>query len=190
MTDAAPPTPEPKPPGRARKFASWRPTAAGHIITVTSLAFAWCGLWDDLSVTNLVVGTLLGIAIVAAGFGTSGANGVRLVPLARLLWLVATDLATSTASVAWEVLTPTDYTEEAIIAVDIAPGSRTHYLLLAVAITLTPGTAVVDIEPNQGIIYLHLLHYEKAEETRAHTIALAELSRSALPQGKKSERAQ
>lgn len=161
----------------------WMPSA-GHVITIIGLMFAWCGLWQDLSVTNLVVGFLLGVVIIAADFGTSGANSVRLIPLARLVWLVTVDLTTSTVSVAWEILTPTDYTKEAIIAVDVAPGSRSHYLLLTVAITLTPGTAVVDVHPEDGIMYLHLLHCDKTEETIAHVKALAELSCAALPQGK------
>jgi multicomponent Na+:H+ antiporter subunit E len=84
-------------------------------------------------------------------------------------------------SVAWEILTPTDYTDEAIIAVDTQVESRSHLLMLVVAITVTPGTAVVDTDADTGRLYLHLLHAEKADAIVAHVQRLADLACRALP---------
>ncbi len=156
--------------------------SVGRIVTVIGLTAAWCGLWRDISVANAVVGFGLAIAIVATGYGTPGTSGVRIRPLLRLVWLVFLDLVSSTVAVAREILTPTDYTEEAIIAVVVEPGSDQHFLLLTVAITLTPGTAVIDADPASGTLYLHLLHFDKASETETHVKRLAELSCRALPQ--------
>ena len=113
--------------------------------------------------------------------GTSGQGGIRLLPLARFVGLVAVDLVLATAAVAREILTPTDRTAEAIIAVDLPTDARAHQLLLIVAVTVTPGTAVVDADPDTGTLYLHVLHAERRDATEAHVRALAELACRALP---------
>ena len=81
----------------------------------------------------------------------------------------------------WEILTPTDNTDEAIIAVDTDVASRSHFLMLVVAITVTPGTAVIDTDADTGRLYLHVLHAEKAPEITAYVPQLAQLACRALP---------
>jgi multicomponent Na+:H+ antiporter subunit E len=67
------------------------------------------------------------------------------------------------------------------VAVDVPTGARRHVLLLVVVITLTPGTAVVDVDPDTGTLYLHLLHCDRREKTTRHISRLAELTCAALP---------
>jgi len=160
-----------------------------RVVMVAGLTLAWCGLWRTLSVANLISGLAIATAVTASSLGTPGRGGVSLVSLAKLLWLVLVDLVTSTVSVAVEVLTPTDRTNEAVIAVDIPSPGRQHLLLLTVAITLTPGTAVVDIDPDAGILYLHLLHVERREAAVAHVQELTRLSYAALPAARSPEAA-
>lgn len=150
-------------------------------VTIAVMTLAWCGLWQSLSVANLLSGLAVSTLVIASGVGTSGRGGVRIVPLVRLIWLVLVDLVLSTFNVAREILTPTDHTEEAIVAVDVESPSRQHLLFLVVAITLTPGTAVVDADPDTGRLYLHLLHADRIDDTVAHAKLLAELACEALP---------
>lgn len=152
-----------------------------RVVAVVALVLAWCALWGEVSVANVLSGTVLAVAVTLSGLGTEGRGGVRLRPLARLIGLVAVDLVKSTVTVAQEILTPTDYTDEAIIAVRVPGESRSHLLVLIVAVTVTPGTAVVDADPDDGILYLHLLHADRREATTAHVIELAELACQALP---------
>ena len=53
--------------------------------------------------------------------------------------------------------------------------------MLLVAITVTPGTAVIDSDGDTGRLYLHVLHAEKAPEIEQHVRQLAELACRALP---------
>ena len=152
-----------------------------RVIAVVSLVVVWCALWGEASVANVGSGLLIALVATAAGIGTPMRGGVRIVPLVRFFALVAIDLVTSTIDVAREIVTPGDRTDEAIIAVQTPPGTRAHLLLLIVAITVTPGTAVVDADPDSGVLYLHLLHGERAEVTRAHVVRLAALACEALP---------
>ena len=106
---------------------------------------------------------------------------MRPLPLLHLTWLVIVDLALSTLAVVREVLTPTDYTDEAIIAVPLPSGGERHLLLLYVAITVTPGTAVVAASSDASTLYLHVLHADRRAEVEAHVIQLAEVASNALP---------
>ena len=161
-----------------RRLASVRAVA-----TIAVLTLAWCGLWQDISIANVVSGVSLAVATLAFGLGTSVQGTVRLGPMMKLLGVVLVDLVKSTIDVASEAITPGDDTDEAVIEVTVSPDARRHFFLLVVCITLTPGTAVVDADPDTGSLYLHLLHYDKADEVRAHMTQLADLAQQALPVG-------
>ena len=152
-----------------------------RLVTLALLVAAWCALWGGISVANVLAGAVVALAVTLAAGVQPGQGRIRLVPLLQFVWLVALDLVSSMVSVAWEILTPTDYTDEAIIAVDTQLETRSHLLMLVVAITVTPGTAVVDTDTDTGRFYLHLLHADKADAIVAHVQRLADLACRALP---------
>lgn len=152
-----------------------------RVVTVVILTFAWCALWGEASIANILSGSAVATAVSSTTIGTPARGWVRLGPLVRFAGLVFFDLIKSTVAVAGEVLTPTDRTDEAIIHVQLPGESRLHLLLLIVAVTVTPGTAVVDADPDTGALYLHLLHAERRRETEEHVRTLAELACAALP---------
>ena len=51
-----------------------------------------------------------------------------------------------------------------------------HTLLLTSAITLTPGTAVVEIDRDRSTLFLHLLHMDRRSQVEGHVVELASLS--------------
>ena len=167
---------------------SWATTvravlAPRRLLTIVLLVGAWCALWGDVSIANVASGTLVAVAATVFSGVDRHVGGLRIVALLHFVWLVAVDLVVSTAQVAWEILTPTDYTDEAIIAVDTSVEARSHLLMLVVAITVTPGTAVIDSDGDTGRLYLHVLHAEKSDEIRRHVRQLADLACRALPVG-------
>lgn len=158
-----------------------------HLLLVATMVFAWCALWGEATAANLISGVLVSTGLVYLGVRTrTGMDGVtsgrvKIVPLAHFAGVVAFDLVKSTFDVAREVLTPTDHTEEAIIAVHLSKEARHHLLLMVIAITVTPGTAVVDTDLDNNLLYLHILHYEGRDEIEAHVQRLAELACAAFP---------
>lgn len=151
------------------------------IATVVALVLAWCALWRDVSVANVASGIVVATVSVVLLGGDTGSGTVRVGPLLRFASLVAIDLVRSTANVVYEILTRADHTEEAIIAVDTGVEAMDHLLLLVVAITVTPGTAVVDTDRSAGRLYLHVLHARNAPQIVEHVTRLADLACSALP---------
>ncbi len=151
-----------------------------RIVAVIALTLSWCALWGTFSAANLGSGLIVSAAAVS--FGSSGsAGGIQPVALFRLVALIIQDLASSTVNVAREVLTPTDYTEEGIIEVDLPRECSSHLLLLCTAITLTPGTAVVEVDRPNVKLFLHLLHLDRRDEVVEHVQQLASLAAAALP---------
>ena len=152
-----------------------------RVVTLALLVAAWCALWGSVSVANVLAGALAAVTVTIVAGIQPGHGRVRVVPALQFVWLVAIDLVVSTVNVAWEILTPTDHSDEAIIAVDTPSETRAHLLGLVVAITVPPGTAVVDSDIETGRLYLHLLHADKADEITAHVKRLADLAGRALP---------
>jgi multicomponent Na+:H+ antiporter subunit E len=150
-------------------------------LSLAMLTLGWCALWGAVSAANVLAGLVVGTVVMVASGVQPGLGRVRILPLLHFLWLVAVDLVGSTIAVAWEVITPVDYTDEAIIAVDTNLEARSHLLMLVVAITVTPGTAVIDTDADTGRLYLHLLHGEKADGIVDHVQRLAHLACRALP---------
>ncbi|MEL7157591.1 MAG: Na+/H+ antiporter subunit E [Actinomycetota bacterium] len=149
------------------------------MLTVGLLTLAWCGLWRQFSVGNVAAGAAIGLLLVISGIGPGVSGGVRVIPLVKLAGLVLVDLARSTWSVAYEVLTPPDNTRESVVAVELPADAEHHRLLLTIAITLTPGTAVIDLDGTT--LYLHLLHHDRRDATVTHAKRLARLACAALP---------
>ncbi len=143
---------------------------------------AWVALWGDWSWANVLVGVVLAtLTLVLQRRARSTPFRVEPGALVRLISIVLVDLARSTVSVAKEVITPTDYTEEAVLAIEVEPAAMSHALLLTVAITLTPGTAVVEVDPASSTLYLHVLHARDRDEIAAHVHQLADLAVAAFP---------
>ena len=152
-----------------------------RVAMIGVLVASWCVLWGSLSAANVISGTLLALAVSSPGLGDALPGGVRPVPLAHLTWLIFVDLTRSTIKVASEVLSPSDHTSESIVAVTIPPEGRRHMLLYTAAVTLTPGTVVVDVDMDAGTLYVHLLHDANVSANGTHIQRLAELASRAFP---------
>ena len=150
-------------------------------VTTAGLTLVWCGLWGSVSVANVLSGLAVSIVVLATDRGATSRHVIRFRPLLRFAWLVLVDLALSTISVAVEIVTAGDGTEEVIVAVDLPATGSEHMLLLSASITLSPGTAVIDVDRRTGRYYIHLLHGSKRAATVAHAHKLAELACKALP---------
>lgn len=154
-----------------------------RVIMIVFLVASWCVLWGTVSAANILSGALVALVVTAPGLGDALTGGVRLGPLLQLTWLVFVDLVRSTVAVAVETLTPGDNSSESIVSFTVAPEARRHMLFYTAAITITPGTVVVDTDIEAGTLYIHLLHDTDVAANEAHVQRLAELACRAFPNG-------
>jgi multicomponent Na+:H+ antiporter subunit E len=87
----------------------------------------------------------------------------------------------SNVRVAWEVVTPSnDQIREAIVAVPMRTNSVPVALLVANAISYTPGSLTIELTDDPLILYVHVLHFETAAEVREEVARLEDLVAAAL----------
>jgi multicomponent Na+:H+ antiporter subunit E len=131
------------------------------LVRVLVLTAVWVLLWRDSSPGVWVGGLVVAAAIEAVRRTRERPSRIRAGGLARFLahyvWLVVL----SNLRVAWEVITPSnDQISEAIVAVPLRTESVRAALLLANAISYTPGSLTIDLAERPLILYVHVLHFE------------------------------
>ncbi|MDH4144737.1 MAG: Na+/H+ antiporter subunit E [Acidimicrobiia bacterium] len=151
-----------------------------ELATLAVLTALWCALWGEASIANVASG--LAVALVAGRtMGPRRARSIRLGPLARFHLLVAADLVVSTVVIVREILTWRDDTDEIVISVQLPAEAADHLLMVTAGLTVTPGTAVVEVDRERAVVHLHLLHASRADSAVAHARRLATLAAAAFP---------
>lgn len=107
-----------------------------------------------------------GVVVVAiAMWLVPGRSGPRLLwwRLPRLVVHEIVAIARATWTVAVETVTPSTPTP-AVLDLHLPQARPTELAWLATLLTLTPGTYVVDVEPSEGRMAVHLLHGDRVDE--------------------------
>lgn len=142
----------------------------------------WVVLWRDLSWANVVSGTLVTVAVLALFPFVRPAERLRVRPVAllRFLAVFAWSVVKANLIVAWEVVTPRNRINEAVVAVPLSTDAPAVITLVSHAIGLAPGTMVVDIEQDPTVLHVHVLHLRSVEAVRAEVLELERLVLAAI----------
>ncbi|MGF1665190.1 MAG: Na+/H+ antiporter subunit E [Acidimicrobiia bacterium] len=142
----------------------------------------WMLIWRDVSPGTLVGGSLIGLLIESARRRSDKAVRMDPVGMARFLANYGWMVLTSNAKVAWQVMRPSnDLIKEAIVAYRMSTDSLPVSLLVANAVTFTPGTLSLELTDEPRTLYVHVLQFTTAEEVRASIARLEHLVLRALP---------
>jgi multicomponent Na+:H+ antiporter subunit E len=132
------------------------------------LALAWAGVTGTFSLSNLLLGFVLGglaLWLIREQIGGAGYFGrVRRVLMLMLLFLY--ELVMSSIRVAWLVVQPRMPLRPAIIAYPLKVDRDFEITLLANLITLTPGTLSVDVSADRRTLYIHALDVPDADDLK------------------------
>lgn len=160
------------------------------------LAAVWLLLWDSVSPLNVLGGVVVA-AVVLTVFRIPQAppNG-RLSPVAfvALLGVLALDLVVSSARVVWVAVRPGPVRLSSVVEVPLLH-SRSDALmalmaLIVNAIGVTPGSLVIEVDIDAGVLHLHQLAADTEDERvrlRRHALRIERLAIQAI--GSESERA-
>lgn len=138
------------------------------------LLVLWIALWGDVSVANLISG-VAAVAVVTWMFAERSGTTYQVRPwnAVRLIAFVAYSLVTSSARVAWAVLFPTpERTTTSVQTVKLQRGSVFVGAIVANAITLTPGTMTLELDPESLELQVHVLGEVDPETFRADVLDL------------------
>jgi multicomponent Na+:H+ antiporter subunit E len=121
------------------------------------LALLWSLLLGEITLFNLVVGYLLGFVILGL-FGRVLDGGSYVKTVAAVLFFLGfflRELIIANVQVALWALSPRPPLYPAIVAVPLRLQQDSSITLLAITITLLPGTVAMGVSPDKQFLYAH-----------------------------------
>ncbi|WP_422756524.1 Na+/H+ antiporter subunit E [Micromonospora sp. WMMD708] len=167
---SAPEHPEDQPLTRA---ARRRNQAVAMIVLVT----VWVLLWGTLSWANVLGGLVVGLVVLTV-FPlppVTFAGRVHPVPLLRFALRFLRDLVVASVQIAALALRFGHPPLGAIIAVQLRVRSDLNLTLTAEALSLVPGSLIVEVDRDAGILYVHVLGVRDRAEVERFRVGVLEL---------------
>lgn len=90
-------------------------------------------------------------------------------------------LAEASVLMAWEVVTPRNRVNPAVVSVPLRTRSIGVATAVANMVSLTPGTLTLEVDEATMTLVMHVLHLETIEKSRQEVLHLEELTMAALP---------
>lgn len=149
----------------------------GRIPQVLWLTLVWVLLWGTFTARTIVGGVLVAVAVSALFPLPPMAGRLPLRPV-RILGLaghLAVDLLRSGVQVAWETLRHGPRARAGIVAVPMLAGSVRVVAMVAAAISLTPGSFVLQLDRAGALWYVYALglaDHDDAERVRRQVLEL------------------
>ncbi|NES28380.1 Na+/H+ antiporter subunit E [Micromonospora terminaliae] len=133
------------------------------------LVAIWVLLWGDLSWGNLLAGLVIGAAVLLFFPLPPVTFGGRLRPGALLVLAVtfAGELVTASLHVAAVALRPGYVPRGAVIAVPLRVRTDLNLALTAEVVSLVPGTLILEVDRDRGVLYVHVLDVRGPEDLTA-----------------------
>jgi len=129
------------------------------------LAWVWTALTESYTAANFVLGLVL--AHVALRLSTTERARIRKTgPALRFAAFFLSEVVVSALRVAHDVLTPRPRMRPAIVAVPLDVRTDGQITLLAILITLTPGTLALDVSPDRRTLLVHAMFAADADRVR------------------------
>lgn len=137
------------------------PRAVARVLAVIWLTVVWCAVMESAAPGTIVAGVLMGTVLVLAFPTPEGAlAGTRVHPVAlvvmnaSLFW----QLVRANVAVAWAVISPSRAgLRRGIVAVPLVPSSELVLQLVLNAVSLTPGTLILEVRQDPLVLYVHVL---------------------------------
>lgn len=129
------------------------------------LGWLWAALTERYTASNFVLGLVL--AHLALRFSRAERRRFRKAgPALRFLAYFAKEVVVSAIRVARDVLAPHPRMRPAIIGVPLDVRTDGQITLLAILITLTPGTLALDVTPDRRTLLVHAMFAADADRVR------------------------
>jgi multicomponent Na+:H+ antiporter subunit E len=140
------------------------------------LVVLWMLLWGDLSVLSVLTGVLLAIGVTRVFYLPAVALSGRfhVLAFAKLMAVFLADLVRASAQVASQALSPRGVRASAVVEVSLRSRSDFIVTLTAVITSLVPGSLVLEVDRERGVLFIHVLGATSQgdlDEARAHVLA-------------------
>ena len=134
------------------------------------LALAWTALQGALSLFNLAVGFVLGYGVLqllsrggVLPAKYTGKVGTAIGLFAFLMY----ELVLANLRLAVDVIRPGRTMRPAVIRLPLDVTSDGEILMLSALINLTPGSVALDVSEDRKVMYVHVMHMDTPDASRA-----------------------
>jgi multicomponent Na+:H+ antiporter subunit E len=132
------------------------------------LAITWAAVSGELTVSNLLVGFLIGYGVLWLVSRPLGQTKyfAKVGQVTRFTAYFLWEMLVATLRVAIDIVTPQHLMRPAILAIPVSSESEAETTMLANVVTLTPGTLSLDVSPDGKTLYVHVMYAEDVEAVR------------------------
>lgn len=132
-----------------------------------ALAVGWAAI-TDFKVSNLLVGFVLGYLILWASPAVAERNPYfhRVRQLVGFVLFFLKELTVATLRLSYDVLTPSHQMAPAVLGIPLDARTPGEITFLALVVSLTPGTLVLDVSSDRRILYIHAMYGADPEAVR------------------------
>lgn len=131
------------------------------------IAFLWMLLSDQWSILDFLIGFLIGIAIVfyMRRFFTSPFYLKKVLAIVKFVYVLIKEIISSSIFVIRLVINPKLSFTPGIFSLKTVLETDVEVTLVSMLITLTPGSCVMEISPDNKILYIHAMDLTDIQNT-------------------------
>ncbi|WP_158737498.1 Na+/H+ antiporter subunit E [Alteribacillus sp. YIM 98480] len=132
------------------------------------IAVIWMFLNNAWTVSGLVSGYVIGLGILflLRNFFPSRFYFIGVMAILKLIVIFLKELILSSFEVMGQIMQPKLNIQPGIFAMDIELKQEWEVTVLSCLITLTPGTLVVNVSPDNKTLYIHAMHLPDVEKAK------------------------
>ena len=137
-----------------------RISARSQAVLLLGLVALWCLVWGQITFLSVLTGVVLAVVIsllfYLPAIDLSGRVNVWYVVVFFVRLIV--DIARASIDVAWLVIDPKYKPSSAVLAIPLDTRSDLIMTFTAEAISLVPGSIVVDVDRRESVLYVHVIN--------------------------------
>ena len=147
-----------------KKELRWRIWQQLPLLVV--LVLLWMMLWGSLTPLTIVTGIIVAVGVTRAFYLPPVELSGRFNPLWFVVFLARflLELVKASFQVAWRALSPTPIGRSSVVAVQLLTRSDFIMTLTAIAVSLIPGSIVIEVDRAGGVLYLHAIGAAEREK--------------------------
>ena len=144
---------------KARKKAEARWRVRGHLPLLVALVVLWMLLWGSFSWLNLATGIILAVVVTRGLYLPPVELAGRFNPFlfVGFLGMFLVELVLASFQVAFQAFSPRAERTNAVVAVQLRTRSDFIMTITSIALSLIPGSLIVEVDRDHSILYLHAL---------------------------------
>jgi multicomponent Na+:H+ antiporter subunit E len=146
------------------------------------LTAVWVLLWGNLSAANVLGGLVLSLFVLTAFPLPRIIVGVRVHPWwlvvlgTRFLW----DVVRASVELSWLAVRPQAPPRSSVVTVPMRSRNELFLTIVGEMASLVPGSLVIDLDGEQGLLSMHVLGVDSPESADAFRVSMWALERRVL----------